>query len=369
MEMNLAAVEEAIHLEEAINHSPAVASCAFTPSASSGSGISSGRSEAKVGSPFANPEPTRAIPEGLVHEEPVDDDSAAHDPSPPVLATNDVAQGESPHGDSVNDTYDDHASEQGCRTCEDATTIADKVAAFPYWYHRIPLPDGSVTPGWAPLDTAAYRIPERLDGKRVLDVGAWDGYWTFEALRRGASQVVAIDDFSDFLGSLDQKDRRAWETFDLCRDAWGYGPDRCQRRELSVYAITPELLGEFDVVFAFGLLYHLRHPLYALDLISKVCKQELYVESAILDDYSPYRGGLQKGYAGGQMVMEFYPDAQYGNNTTNWWAPTVHCLAHMVRAAGFQDVQGWKLRGQPAQLPECRGFVRGRKVTSQPATD
>ncbi len=55
----------------------------------------------------------------------------------------------------------------------------------------------------------------------MLDVGAWDGYWTFEALKRGASQVVAIDDFSDYLGSLEQRDRPGWQTFDLCRDAPG----------------------------------------------------------------------------------------------------------------------------------------------------
>ncbi|MCU0227924.1 MAG: tRNA 5-methoxyuridine(34)/uridine 5-oxyacetic acid(34) synthase CmoB [Bryobacterales bacterium] len=243
-------------------------------------------------------------------------------------------------------------------------TLEARVREFPFWYHRIPLPGGVVTPGWAPIDAASYQIPARLDGKRVLDVGAWDGYWTFEALRRGAREVVAIDDFSDYLGSLKEEDRKAWQTFDLCRDALGYTEPQCQRRELSIYEISREALGEFDVVFAFGLLYHLRYPLLALDLMSKVCTGELYVESAILDDFSPYRGGLHHGYMGGQMVMEFYPDNQYGNNHTNWWAPTLHCLAHMVRAAGFDDINGWKLRAQPGSLAECRGFVKGVKAAN-----
>jgi tRNA (mo5U34)-methyltransferase len=241
-------------------------------------------------------------------------------------------------------------------------TLQERVNAFPYWYHRIELPDGVVTPGWAPINPAAYRVPADLTGKRVLDVGAWDGYWTFEALKRGAKEAVAIDDFSDFLGSVPQSDRRAWQNFDLCREALGYGDDRCSRRDMSVYDLTPDTFGRFDVVFFFGVLYHLRHPLLALDKVSAVCDGDIYVESAVLDDFSPYRGGLNHGYPGGQMVMEFYPDKQYGINDTNWWVPTVQCLAHMVRAAGFaRNLDGWKLMERPPQLPLCRGFARGSK--------
>src|SRR5205823_2527531 len=110
--------------------------------------------------------------------------------------------------------------------------------------------------------------------------------------------------------------------------------------------------------------YHLRHPLLALDMLSAVCLDRMYVESAICDDYSPYRGGWGQGYPGGQMVAEFYPDDQYGSNPTNWWVPTVHCLAHLVRAAGFDQVQGWKLMEQPKLLKHARGFAMGQKKTS-----
>lgn len=243
--------------------------------------------------------------------------------------------------------------------------LREAIAAQPYWYHKIDLPGGIVTPGWAPLNAKSYGIPDDLTGKRVLDVGAWDGFWTFEALKRGASQAVAIDDFSDYLGSLDKRDRPGWQTFDLCRDALGYDDQVCQRIEMSVYDLSEERLGRFDVVFCFGVLYHLRHPLLALDCLASVCDESLYVESAILDDFSPYQGGLGRGYAGSQMLMEFYPDDQYGNNHTNWWAPTIHCLGHMVRSAGFQCVDGWKLVDKtPEHLAHCRGFVRG----TQPVT-
>ncbi|MBI4912646.1 MAG: DUF1698 domain-containing protein [Acidobacteria bacterium] len=245
----------------------------------------------------------------------------------------------------------------------DPQVLRARIQAFPYWYHRIELPGGVVTPGWAPLDPKAYGVPEDLRGKRVLDAGAWDGFWTFEALRRGAREAVAIDDFSDFLGSLNHADRRAWESFDLCREALGHPEAQCRRIEMDVYQAGEENLGRFDVVFAFGLLYHLRHPLLALDRLGALCDGEIFVESAILDDYSPYRGGLGHGYPGGQMVMEFYPGSQYSRNPTNWWVPTLDCLARMVFAAGFQEVRAWKLTDQPPHVAACRGFVHGRKAT------
>jgi tRNA (mo5U34)-methyltransferase len=239
--------------------------------------------------------------------------------------------------------------------------LAAAVRAQPYWYHKISLPGGIVTPGWAPLDPDQYRVPADLRGKRVLDVGAWDGYWTFEALRRGARQVVAIDDFSDLLGKSGPRSRGAWETFDLCRAALGWSEERCQRVEMSVYDLTEERLGRFDVVFFFGTFYHLRHPLLALERIAAVTEDLLCVESAILDDLSPYRGGLGHGYGGGQMVMEYYPDDQYGRNPSNWWVPTLLLLGNLIGSAGFRDIEIWKLDETPRTEPRCRGFAQGWK--------
>ena len=170
--------------------------------------------------------------------------------------------------------------------------LAARVSAIPYWYHKIDLPGDITTPGWAPIDPPAYRVPKDMSGLRVLDVGAWDGYWSFEALKRGAREVVAIDDFSDFLGNLGKDKRSGWDTFDLCREAFGFTAERCRREEMSVYDVSEARMGRFDVVFCFGVLYHLRHPLLALDRLAAVCDQAIFIESAILDDYSPYRGGI-----------------------------------------------------------------------------
>ena len=240
-------------------------------------------------------------------------------------------------------------------------TLQERILAFPYWYHRIELPGELVTPGWAPTNPQHYGVPERLDGKRVLDVGAWDGYWSFEALKRGAREVVAIDDFSDQLGFLDTKARRAWETFDLCREVLGYGKDVCNNVEMDVYDVNEARMGRFDVVFFFGTLYHLRYPLFGLDRLSAVCDGDIYVESAILDDFSPYRGGLGNGYPDDQMVVELYPQQEYGNNPSNWWVPTLRCLTEMVRSAGFKNTTSWKLTDDPDELTKCRGFVVGSK--------
>lgn len=247
----------------------------------------------------------------------------------------------------------------------DTDEIRRRVDGFPFWYHKIDLPGGITTPGWAPINSEAYQIPVDFTGKRVLDVGAWDGFWTFEALRRGAREVVAIDDFSDFLGKIDQSERRAWESFDLCREVLGYDESVCQRQELSVYDVSERELGRFDVVLFFGTLYHLRYPLLGLDRLASICDGLICVESAILDDFSPYNGGLGKGYPGRQVLMEFYPGDQYANNHSNWWVPTLPCLLGMLETAGFEHVEGWKLtQGPPPHLKYCRGFAQGRRTHS-----
>ena len=209
-----------------------------------------------------------------------------------------------------------------------------------------------------------------------MDIGAWDGYWTWEALKRGAKEVVAIDDFSDTLGVPDQPPRDGWTNFDRCREAFGFIDDggdgwfwnhgaqqRVKRERMSIYEVdSPSAgLGEFDVVFFFGTIYHLKHPLLALERISAVCTGSLYIETASLDDYSPYRGGIGHGFDQNEMVMEFYPGKQYGNNESNHWAPTLQCLAAMIESVGFRDVEAWELKDKPKDLAECRGFASGTK--------
>jgi hypothetical protein len=301
---------------------------------------------------------------------------------------------------------------------EEKKSIGQRIQEIPYWYHRIELPDGNITPGWAPHNAERYGVPEDLTGKRILDIGAWDGFWTWEALKRGAKEVVAIDDFSDNIGKPDKVEKRNWDSFDICREAFGFGNNPvcivetsekatenelaqitqaykkeysnpqnankvikilpkwktknycldenswsnsqgqvCKRIEMNLYDISEETLGRFDVIFFFGTLYHLKNPLLALENLTKICDGAMYVESAICDDYSPYRGGIQHGYANNDMVMEFYPHNQYGNNFSNWWVPTLQCLGSLLVACGYKMVRAWELTDKPQELTTCRGFA------------
>lgn len=231
-----------------------------------------------------------------------------------------------------------------------AVNLATRVAEIPHWYHRIELPDGIVTPGVMPIDPSWYRFPEDLSGKSVLDVGAYDGYWTIEACRRGAEFVMAIDDFSD---TIYRGERRSWAPFDLAVQACGF-QDRVTREECDVYSLAGRN-ARFDVVICYGVIYHCRHPLLVLDILSLRCKELLLLESAITDDISAY--GHPRG---DDMVAEFYPADEYGENPTNWWGPTLHCLDAMVLASGFARTERWKVEN-PGSLPYARGFVRAWK--------
>lgn len=83
-----------------------------------------------------------------------------------------------------------------------------------------------------------------------------------------------------------------------------------------------------------------------------------------MNDYSPYRGGLGHGGYDKNVVMEFYPENQYANNDSNWWVPTLACLGQMARAAGFDEVSGWKLTETPDHLSKCRdGRAAGKSAT------
>jgi tRNA (mo5U34)-methyltransferase len=125
------------------------------------------------------------------------------------------------------------------------------------WYHSMELPDGRVIPGFQSLDVLRHRLaqfplPADLRGKRALDIGAWDGWFTFELERRGA-QVMAVDS-------------TAIERFRIARDLLG---SQAAYRIDDVCRLSPAQIGHFDIVLFLGVLYHLKHPMLALE---KVCE-------------------------------------------------------------------------------------------------
>jgi tRNA (mo5U34)-methyltransferase len=197
------------------------------------------------------------------------------------------------------------------------------------WYHRIELAPGVVTPGVN--DSARFLallgLDDDLRGKRVLDLGTRDGYFAFEAERRGASEVVAVD----------YVDKTA-TGFAAVADYLG-SKVRFMRENL--WNLDATDLGTFDIVLFLGLLYHLRDPLGALDLVRTLCRDRLYLETQTLDDAFLLRNGAHARLesVSPELVeaplMRFCPRDSVNKDPTNYWIPNVQCVRLMLEEANF----------------------------------
>jgi tRNA (mo5U34)-methyltransferase len=214
------------------------------------------------------------------------------------------------------------------------------------WYHSIDLGGGIVTRGIddTPVRLARLDLPASLEGLSVLDIGAWDGFFSFECERRGAARVVATDYYS-WHGS-------GWGAkagFELAREALG---SHVEDVDVDVMDIAPGRLGTFDLVLFLGVLYHLRHPLLAIEKIAAVTRGTLILETVV--DLV----GL------GRPAMAFYPDRELNADPTNWWGPNHEAVVGMLKSAGFDDVRvvtptpGPLYRGARAAWHRLRGRNR-----------
>jgi tRNA (mo5U34)-methyltransferase len=211
---------------------------------------------------------------------------------------------------------------------------ADVVEPVPFWYHSIDLGDGVVTPGMKSPESmaahlAALDLPD-LSGKSFLDVGAWDGFFSFEAERRGARRVVALDSY-EWTGTPPGWEGRR-ERLPPKRTGFDLAHSRLRSSVECVVGdfmtIDLESLGTFDVVLFSGVLYHLEEPLTALRRLAAVTDELAIVETAAV-----HTGALEK-----HAVCEFYEGDELNADETNWWAPNAPALAAMCRAAGFTRV-------------------------------
>ncbi|HWF08754.1 MAG TPA: methyltransferase domain-containing protein [Bryobacteraceae bacterium] len=190
------------------------------------------------------------------------------------------------------------------------------------WWHSFDLPGGRHIDGVCTVDGLRKRleqfpIPEDLRGARVLDIGAWDGWYTFEMERRGAD-VVAVD---------------CWDNprFHQIHAAMN---SRAEYRQMDVYELTPATVGRFDIVLFMGVLYHLKHPLLALERVCAITRDLAVVDSFILRE--EHRPGEN---VENHPVMEFYENEEFGGQTDNWCGPSLPCLMAMCRTAGFARVE------------------------------
>jgi tRNA (mo5U34)-methyltransferase len=190
------------------------------------------------------------------------------------------------------------------------------------WYHTIDLGDGIVTPG--ATDSRArlpqLGMPADLSGRTVLDIGAWDGFYSFEAERRGAERVLAVDR-TEWIGEGWPSGKQG---FELAREALG---SKVEDRVMDVYELSPETVGRFDLVLFLGVLYHLRDPLPALERVASVTADQLILETHV--DLSFVH----------RPAMAFYPGQELSHDPTNWWGPNSAAVVAMLRAVGFGRVK------------------------------
>jgi tRNA (mo5U34)-methyltransferase len=229
------------------------------------------------------------------------------------------------------------------------------------WYHTIDLGDGVVTKGIGVQPTGSEILPD-VSGKSVLDIGAWDGKFSFLAEKCGASRVVALDHYAwgvDFVarGAYWNECIAAGTLPDQSRDETDFWqPDLPGRRgfEFAAAALGSKVepvvadfqtvdldqLGQFDVVLYLGVLYHMKEPLTCLERVRSVTKEVAVIETEAL-----HIQNLEQ-----EVLLQFHAGSELGMDFGNWYVVTMAALHNLCRAAGFSEVR--TVNGPPEPVPE-----------------
>jgi len=209
------------------------------------------------------------------------------------------------------------------------------------WVHAIDLGDGVVTPGcWGKGNPTNLIAFDDIDfrGKKVLDIGCWDGLYSFEAEKRGASEVYATDLISQRSYML--------PTFELAREALGSKVKHFPH--VSVYDVEKELgVRDFDIVIYCGVYYHLKDPLRSICSLRRVMKEggTLLIEGAIIDlghvppPATPHVGPRKSSH---DVFARFYYREQFRGEDSNWWVPTIPCLREWVECNYFEIIKEYE---------------------------
>jgi len=246
------------------------------------------------------------------------------------------------------------------------------------WYHTIDLGNGVVTKGISVQETSPGVIPD-VAGKSVLDIGAWDGKFSFAAEKKGASRVVALDHYAwgvDFVarGAYWEECIRNGTLPDQSRDETDFWrPDLPGRRgfEFAKAALDSKVepvvadfqkadltaLGQFDVVLYLGVLYHMKEPLTCLERVRAVTN-----EVAVIETEAVHLSGLDN-----EVLLQFHAGSSLRTDFGNWYVPTIEALHNLCRAAGFSTVR--TVVGPPpppAPAPPGRRLQLARRIAHIP---
>jgi tRNA (mo5U34)-methyltransferase len=235
-------------------------------------------------------------------------------------------------------------------------TRQQAVDAVRFWFHSIDVGDGVVTPGAKSADFSDnewkyLNVPE-LTGRTVLDIGAWDGWYSFAAEEAGAARVVSLDHYSwsiDFpkywahIHDIRARGDRVpdainvphvWQPealpgkhgFDTARRLRG---SKVEDVVLNISHDDLSPIGQFDVVLFAGVLYHLADPIGTLRQVFSVTK-----DVAVISTHAVRVGGFED-----RAMAECFPHDEFAGDPTNWWVPNMKCLRGWCEAAGFSKIE------------------------------
>ena len=229
--------------------------------------------------------------------------------------------------------------------------ISRLVNAEPYWFQRIEIMEGVFTTGWSDpqLEKLVYfGMPADLTGMRVLDIGCAEGFFSFEAEKRGAREVIGIDVFPDSI-------RR----FNIVREA---RQSSASAYLMNVYDLEPKRLGTFDLVLFYGVFYHLRHPQLALERIRSVCTGKLMFQTVICEDPTlkgrPWARFCPYGVMSGGNKELFDP--------TVFWLFNSTCCVAMLEHVGFEDIKILSRDPNPFVVSAMSPEIDAGKPPNQP---
>lgn len=205
---------------------------------------------------------------------------------------------------------------------DNQNTLLDRISAL-QWFHQIDFGNGIVSPGLIAIEKlrkqADVYFGGGIQGKSVLDIGCWDGYFSIEAVSRGAARVLATDQFAWSESCWGSR-----EAFELAR---AHLAPAIEVMDADLADLTVERVGTFDVVLFAGVLYHLRHPLLALERLVPLAKELLILETHLDARWQ------------NRPAMIFYPNRELDGDPTNWWGPNRACVEAMLRDVGFSEIR------------------------------
>lgn len=189
------------------------------------------------------------------------------------------------------------------------------------WFHSFVFDDGDKIDGIVPMSiqkhnlNVIHSLGVDFKSKNVLDIGCFDGYYCYTASKLNANSVIGID--------VGPWNSQLWKThFDYVMQKGNISNAFSLRMDFFDWDEN----NKKDLVIFMGVLYHLKHPVLALEKLRKITKGKLVLESHIDCNELDY------------PAMRYYPNRELNNDPTNWWGPNIQCIKDMMTTAGFNNI-------------------------------